>query len=62
MTNINVELYYVVRSFSRREGYDYIAGPFATYLEAYREIEDNRGIFSSAHYHVAKRVVDMELL
>jgi hypothetical protein len=58
-----IELYYVVRSFSKKEGYyEYVAGPFKSWLEAYNEKENNMGVMFSAHYHIAKHVVDMELV
>jgi hypothetical protein len=63
MSKINIELYYVVRNFSKKEDhYECVAGPFATYLQAYREMEENCGVMFSKHYHVAKHSVEMELV
>lgn len=63
MSKIKIELYYVVRNFSKKEDYYYyVAGPFATYLDAYREMEENYGVMFTKHYHVTKQDVEMELV
>jgi hypothetical protein len=57
-----IELYYVVKSFSKSDQYEYVAGPYKNWLSAYQMIEDTLGVVSSKHYHVAKQVVDMEMM